>query len=70
MLVFVVTGHDILMATMLNGAAVMDAAMLLIAGSFVNNCVVGGLLGVAVSLLIMQETKLARSPRHQSTWPQ
>eukprot|EP00122_Pirum_gemmata_P013288 Pgem_evm1s12374 len=26
-------GHDILMATMLNGAAVMDAAMLLIAGN-------------------------------------
>ena len=26
-------GHDILMATMLNGAAVMDAALLLIAGS-------------------------------------
>lgn len=25
-------GHDILMATMLNGAAVMDAALLLIAG--------------------------------------
>jgi translation initiation factor 2 subunit 3 len=29
-------GHDILMATMLNGAAVMDAALLLIAGIFVN----------------------------------
>jgi hypothetical protein len=70
MLVFVVTGHDILMATMLNGAAVMDAAMLLIAGSFVKNCVVGGLRWVAESVLIMQETKLARSPRHQSTWPQ
>ena len=27
------TGHDILMATMLNGAAVMDAALLLIAGN-------------------------------------
>lgn len=27
-------GHDILMATMLNGAAVMDAALLLIAGEF------------------------------------
>lgn len=27
-------GHDILMATMLNGAAVMDAALLLIAGKF------------------------------------
>ena len=27
-------GHDILMATMLNGAAVMDAALLLIAGSY------------------------------------
>lgn len=27
-------GHDILMATMLNGAAVMDAALLLIAGAF------------------------------------
>jgi translation initiation factor 2 gamma subunit (eIF-2gamma) len=26
-------GHDILMATMLNGAAVMDAALLLIAGN-------------------------------------
>ena len=26
-------GHDILMATMLNGAAVMDAAMLLVAGN-------------------------------------
>ena len=26
-------GHDILMATMLNGAAVMDAALLLIAGA-------------------------------------
>lgn len=26
-------GHDILMATMLNGAAVMDGAMLLIAGN-------------------------------------
>jgi translation initiation factor 2 subunit 3 len=26
-------GHDILMATMLNGAAVMDAALLLIAGT-------------------------------------
>lgn len=28
-----VSGHDILMATMLNGAAVMDAAMLVIAGN-------------------------------------
>lgn len=27
-------GHDILMATMLNGAAVMDAALLLIAGQY------------------------------------
>ena len=27
-------GHDILMATMLNGAAVMDAALLLIAGLY------------------------------------
>lgn len=27
-------GHDILMATMLNGAAVMDAAFLLIAGTY------------------------------------
>ena len=27
-------GHDILMATMLNGAAIMDAALLLIAGRF------------------------------------
>ena len=27
-------GHDILMATMLNGAAVMDAALLLIAGTY------------------------------------
>ena len=26
-------GHDILMATMLNGAAVMDAALLLVAGN-------------------------------------
>lgn len=26
-------GHDVLMATMLNGAAVMDAALLLIAGN-------------------------------------
>uniref|UniRef100_A0A2K5N701 protein-synthesizing GTPase n=1 Tax=Cercocebus atys TaxID=9531 RepID=A0A2K5N701_CERAT len=30
---FVKPGHDILMATMLNGAAVMDAALLLIAGN-------------------------------------
>lgn len=29
-------GHDILMATMLNGAAVMDAALLLIAGIIFN----------------------------------
>ncbi|KAI5646014.1 SET domain-containing protein [Phthorimaea operculella] len=29
-------GHDILMATMLNGAAVMDAALLLIAGRYIN----------------------------------
>ena len=29
-------GHDILMATMLNGAAVMDAALLLIAGNEVH----------------------------------
>lgn len=28
-------GHDILMATMLNGAAVMDAALLLIAGKLI-----------------------------------
>jgi translation initiation factor 2 gamma subunit (eIF-2gamma) len=26
-------GHDILMATMLNGAAIMDAALLLVAGN-------------------------------------
>lgn len=32
-------GHDILMATMLNGAAVMDAALLLI-GAFVVDWVV------------------------------
>jgi translation elongation factor EF-Tu-like GTPase len=31
-------GHDILMATMLNGAAVMDAALLLIAGNEVRGC--------------------------------
>lgn len=30
-------GHDILMATMLNGAAVMDAALLLIAGMYANS---------------------------------
>ena len=30
-------GHDILMATMLNGAAVMDAALLLIAGTYFKN---------------------------------
>lgn len=30
-------GHDILMATMLNGAAVMDAALLLIAGELLLN---------------------------------
>jgi len=29
-------GHDILMATMLTGAAVMDACLLLIAGIFIN----------------------------------
>jgi translation initiation factor 2 subunit 3 len=28
-------GHDILMATMLNGAAVMDAALLLIGNSYI-----------------------------------
>ena len=29
-------GHDILIATMLTGAAVMDACLLLIAGIFIN----------------------------------
>lgn len=32
-------GHDILMATMLNGAAVMDAALLLIAGMNIVNII-------------------------------
>jgi len=32
-------GHDILMATMLNGAAVMDAALLLIGKIVTNTCV-------------------------------
>lgn len=34
-------GHDILMATMLNGAAVMDAALLLIAGNSSNLFIMG-----------------------------
>ena len=57
-------GHDILMATMLNGAAVMDAALLLI----------GITRGVdffskRLTLQFLQlEMNLAPSPRHQSTW--
>ena len=52
-------GHDILMATMLNGAAVMDAALLLI----------GLQLGAALHLTAAQRvTSPARSRKPRSTW--
>jgi translation elongation factor EF-Tu-like GTPase len=45
-------GHDILMATMLNGAAVMDAALLLIAGTLF------GRIFFAADLLLFQSSCL------------
>lgn len=51
-------GHDILMATMLNGAAVMDAALLLVAGN-------GAPPRVRASLSVQSR---ARNRRRPSTW--
>lgn len=57
-------GHDILMSTMLSGAAVMDAALLLIAGN--------GIYSVSRVQLDAHTDghlqKLAPSPRLRSTW--
>ena len=44
-------GHDILMATMLNGAAVMDAALLLI-GECTTYC--EGLLSVQMMIIVFE----------------
>lgn len=44
-------GHDILMATMLNGAAVMDAALLLIAGQYFFKLATPPIFGFGMELL-------------------
>jgi hypothetical protein len=75
-------GHDILMATMLNGAAVMDGALLLIAGaSCVLRCASAAAclyrhLAPRAWLLVTrrgdgtQATRRAHSRRHRSIWRQ
>lgn len=56
-------GHDILMATMLNGAAVMDAALLLIAG---NEFIL--LVDRLFYLYYFQEMSPAPNHKHLSIW--
>lgn len=54
-------GHDILMATMLNGAAVMDAALLLI--GYIHNSATVGFVSIATCLLSLAGNESCPQPQ-------